>query len=487
MLDNYAQYIEEYNKKVYVTGENVSAFKAFLMNNLYVVGALATIVGATVLGYFTNPNSISFHRYYRKQLSDCYLQFADVWRNVPLKDLFYTNADKKGYVAPYPLINTCLNLQSQKPDKNFKGLKTNDYFLLSPLFSGSKLTGYVDNTHFNDYSKMTLPAATTISAAAVNPGMGIYSSPLLSVLMTIFNARLGFWITNPLKVEKYRTYTWWPVYFFKELFSTIGTYNKMVNISDGGHIENLAAYELIRRRCRLILCTDGGEDANYSFADLENLVVRARNELGVEIKFRKGQEPENVIRPKPSIGYSEQRFAIADMKLLWKDSNLDSADSPYGVGDVIGIFVYMKSSITAPTTKPTLSDEATREERLRFDTYKYKIYHPAFPHEPTSDQFFDEVQWESYFRLGQFIGADVLGLKDDPNKDEYDYKNAPKFTVEELIEHFSEYGKKLFEQPQEDNFKERGLVLPTLVKTDEAVEAPATETTEAIDEKGYRM
>ncbi len=39
---------------------------------------------------------------------------------------------------------------------------------------------------------------------------------------------------------------------------------------------------------------------------------------------------------------------------------------------------------------------------------KYKIYHPAFPHEPTSDQFFDNVQWESYFQLGQYIGAPVF-------------------------------------------------------------------------------
>lgn len=414
---------------------------------------LAIVVGLFVLGYFANPNAISFHRYYRKQLSDCFMQFAGEWRNIALKDLFNARSERKeDYIAPYPLINTCLNLQAQIPEKTFKGLKSNDFFLLSPLFSGSKLTNYVRNIHYRDYANMTLPAATTISAAAVNPGMGIYSSPILSVLMTIFNARLGFWVSNPLIAKSRRTTPWWPIYFFKELFSNIGLSNRMVNISDGGHIENLAAYELIRRRCRLILCTDGGQDGIFSFSDLENLIVRARNELGVAIEFPKGQEPENLIRPRPSKGYSQKRFAVGRMRLLWTDPKIDGDKCSYKKGDIIGTFVYMKSSVIAPQDKPVLSANPTEEEMLRFGTYKYKIHHPAFPHEPTSDQFFDEVQWESYFRLGQFIGAEVLGLEEDPNNPKFDYEVAPKFSVADLIAHF-EQDKDLFE-----TIKERSIL-----------------------------
>ena len=33
---------------------------------------------------------------------------------------------------------------------------------------------------------------------------------------------------------------------------------------------------------------------------------------------------------------------------------------------------------------------------------------PAFPQEPTSDQFFDEAQWESYRSLGEYIAGRVL-------------------------------------------------------------------------------
>jgi hypothetical protein len=35
--------------------------------------------------------------------------------------------------------------------------------------------------------------------------------------------------------------------------------------------------------------------------------------------------------------------------------------------------------------------------------FNYAIRHPEFPHEPTSDQFFNESQFESYRALGSHI------------------------------------------------------------------------------------
>jgi len=275
---------------------------------------------AIALGFFANPNAISFHRFYRNQLAGAYLHFGEDYKNIELSNLIkQKDTSPENLVAPYPLINTCLNLQLiGGGDENFKGAKASDYFLLSPFYFGSKITGYVDTDTFKDYQELTLPAATTISAAAVNPGMGTYSNKLLSVLMTVFNVRLGFWISNPLKRNESEV-VWWPFYFFKELFSKIGTANRKLNISDGGHIENLGVYELLRRRCRLILSVDAGADPLYTFADLEILTVRARNELGLSIEFREGHIPEDVIRPKPSYGYSLERFAIADVYHLWDE------------------------------------------------------------------------------------------------------------------------------------------------------------------------
>jgi hypothetical protein len=410
----------------YLTGEQIAD---------YAINAVLLFV----LGFFTNPNALSFHRYYRKQLADLFLRFSGNYYNVPLKDVFNADSDKKtDFIAPYPLINTCLNLLNPDGDDVFKGSKTSDYYLLSPLFCGSKLVGYVPTDRYWDYQRMTLPAAVTISAAAVNPGMGMYSNKLLSVLMTVFNARLGFWISNPRILEKARALVWWPVYFFRELMGRIGSNNKMINISDGGHIENLGVYELLRRGCRLIVAVDAGEDKLYAFTDLNNLIIRARNELGLEIRFRHDEQPEELIRPRPSQVYSKKRYAVADIYQWWEDGKVIDPATQREVSTVVnfddprkvGTFVYVKSSVLAPTGKPVLSEA---EDRLKFGTYKYKIYHPDFPHEPTSDQFFDEIQWEAYYQLGQYLGSDILGISD---LTQYESDSAPDISVEQLLAWF---------------------------------------------------
>ena len=372
-----------------------------------------------VIGFFTNPNALSFHRFYRKQLADLFLKFSGSHKNMPLEKVFDAESDDpKDYIAPYPLFNTCLNLMNPGKDAAFQGTKTSDYFLLSPFYCGSKLVGYVPTSRYWDYKRMTLPAAATISAAAVNPGMGIYSSRMLSVLMTVFNFRLGFWTSNPSILVKARAIVWWPTYFFYELLGRIGSDKKMINISDGGHIENLGAYELLRRGCRLIIAVDAGEDRNYLFFDLNNFLIRVRNELGLEIRFRDSDQPEELIRPRPTQVYSKKRFAVADVYKCWEEVPDETAPDGRRIinysrserekNGSVGTFVYVKSSVRAPEGKPDLD----KRDLLKYGTYKYKIYHPDFPHESTSDQFFDEIQWEAYFQLGRYIGAEVLGVPD---------------------------------------------------------------------------
>ncbi|PHN03024.1 patatin-like phospholipase domain-containing protein [Flavilitoribacter nigricans] len=421
-----------------------------------------------ILGFFANPNASSFHRFYRKQLSDAFLKFSGTHQNVLLKDLSDTTSEERAdYLAPYPLINTCLNLQSSS-DPNFQGTKASDYFLLSPMYSGAKLTGYVRTSDHFGYDTMTLPAAVTISAAAVNPGMGIYSNRILSILTTVLNLRLGYWTLNPSRLKTSYPLVFWPFYFFYELFSRIGTDKTMVNISDGGHIENLAVMELLRRKCRLILAIDAGADPNFTFADLENLTIRARNELGVDIRFREDQIPEEVMRPHPSHGYSRQRYAIADLYQLWDKIEKDGEEViEHYENKKVGTLVYIKSTVTAPEGRP----EIPKKDFLKYGTYKYKIYHPLFPHEPTSDQFFDPIQWESYYQLGQYIGADVLGLRrlDDRTK-----PNARVITPDELIRYFDE-GTRLFLPiiPQPDEIP---ISMETIERTVRSRDMAAPET-----------
>jgi hypothetical protein len=48
---------------------------------------------------------------------------------------------------------------------------------------------------------------------------------------------------------------------------------------------------------------------------------------------------------------------------------------------------------------------------------EYASRDPRFPQQPTSDQWFDESQFESYRKLGHHIGHTVLrGDKEHPEK-----------------------------------------------------------------------
>src|SRR5207237_8369946 len=55
-----------------------------------------------------------------------------------------------------------------------------------------------------------------------------------------------------------------------------------------------------------------------------------------------------------------------------------------------GVLVYVKLSMSDPEV---------------FDLWQYRATHPAFPHDPTVNQFFDVDQFESYRELGYRIGA----------------------------------------------------------------------------------
>jgi hypothetical protein len=59
----------------------------------------------------------------------------------------------------------------------------------------------------------------------------------------------------------------------------------------------------------------------------------------------------------------------------------------------IGYLIYLKNCLTGDEQEPVLN---------------YKANNPAFPHESTADQFFDDAQFESYRALGVHIAEHAL-------------------------------------------------------------------------------
>jgi hypothetical protein len=94
-----------------------------------------------------------------------------------------------------------------------------------------------------------------------DPNMGYHSSAAAAFLMTMFNVRLGWLMGNPRHRVTHAFSS--PrilglAYLLNELTGNSDDRSRYVNLSDGGHFDNLGVYELVRRRCRWIVVCDAG-------------------------------------------------------------------------------------------------------------------------------------------------------------------------------------------------------------------------------------
>ena len=260
-------------------------------------------------------------------------------------------------------------------------------FTISPLHCGSLFRGYRRSRQYGGIDGISLGTAVTISGAAVSSNMGYHSSSsAITFVLTLFNARLGWWLGNPGVAGDDRSQTRYsePPYrrafprmslapLVMEAFGLTDDTSRYVLLSDGGHFDNLGLYEMILRRCRFIVVVDGSQDENAAFDDLGATVRKIRIDLGVEIVFEDGLPIYK--RESSEIKAGKGRYcAVATIRYP------DGGSAPNGV------LVYIK---------PTLLDSEPR------DVLQYAAANPDFPHQTTLDQFFDESQFESYRRLGQ--------------------------------------------------------------------------------------
>jgi hypothetical protein len=282
------------------------------------------------------------------------------------------------YWGPHYLINTTMNLVGS--DYLAWRDRKAEAFCLSPLFCGSKSTGFARVTE-ETRRNLTLGRAIATSGAAVDPNMYNHQSAPMTALLTLFNARLGIWIQNPLKAsdpDKWDAGGAGPgTPLIEEFLGMTTSDNDYVHLSDGGHFENLGVYELLRRRCRYVVAVDAPEDDNATSGNLGNLVSKARIDLGIRIHIDtaplKLEEPQRYSRTHVVIG-----------QILYDDVQRNATP---------GILVYIRASMTG--------DEPP-------DVQQYRNDHKHFPYESTVNQFFGEEQFESYRALGFHIAVNVF-------------------------------------------------------------------------------
>ena len=296
---------------------------------------------------------------------------------------------KESYVGPYPIINTAVNITRGA----YLGIQERkaESFIFTPLWSGfdfSRRQIAVKHTTLCEYAfqrtdqfaependGVRLGTAMAISGAAFNSNAGFHTSPALAFLLTVFGARLGWWAGNP-RGAKWRQAS--PglglLYLIRELTADTSTGSSFVLLSDGGHFENMALYELIRRRCRFIVLSDAEEDPKFKLEGIGGAIRKCRDDFGVVIDL-------NIEALEP----------IGDPAVSRLHHSLGTIIYP---GETqCGKLLYIKSSVTG--------DEPV-------DVIEFRKRHSEFPHTSTVDQFFDESHFESYRALGHHIASEVF-------------------------------------------------------------------------------
>jgi Patatin-like phospholipase len=408
-------------------------------------------------------NLTSIHGFYRDRLASAYLVGVDTdrRRGATLDQIVLDDVDieedlnlqnicqgeqpgESPSIAPYHIVNVAHNLQKSK-DPSIRE-RNSDFFMFSKKFYGGTRTGYSSTAHLEAvFPQMDLATAMAISAAAASPNMGGGTIGSLVAVMTLFNIRLGYWVPNPARLapwvkkrgEPLRStigtrFSWRirPSAFIKEMWSSLNETARWVNLSDGGHIENLAVYELLRRRCKYIIAGDGEADSAMIFNSLARLKRLARIDLGIEIDIL----VDDLRRGEGGLSHQHCAFGTITYPELDAEGHHET-----------GTLLYVKSSVSGD------EDEVIRQYRAR---------HPQFPHESTADQFFDEGQFEAYRALGFHIADGLFEPGQSVGEfaafaawfDELSHNLAPTLAAETLLHELRSELNSIQELLQQDDY-----------------------------------
>jgi hypothetical protein len=322
------------------------------------------------------------------------------------RDVYYNT------LAPLHIINVTLN-QTIDPAEQLvqRDRKGKPMAVLPTGFS-------IDRTHFNfrddvergiggglGSQKLTIGQWIGTSGAAFTTGLGRSTSLGTSIALGLANVRLGTWWSSGHGEDRsgtfergfkglFKTQT----FLFYELMAKFhGLRREWQYLSDGGHFENTALYELLRpgRDLRVIVVCDDGCDESYQFADLANLIRLARIDFGIEVEVDRDVATHDALGV--AFGTLED-FAAADAR---------------GANDKCALLLNVFQTTEKGTRAPVHCRIVVLKPRLiasaPVDVHEYAATHGAFPQEPTTDQFFDQAQWESYRRLGLAIARRVFG------------------------------------------------------------------------------
>ncbi|HEV2567962.1 hypothetical protein [Sphingomonas sp.] len=357
-------------------------------------------------------NLSSFSAFYSGRLRRAYLGASNpdriaggvaADREVPGDDVQLAEYYRPASGAPLHLINVTINETEGEGssvvqrDRKGRPMTISSAGYLIPTVERARNRMTFDAPGRNGGSsgaELPLSNWIAISGAAMSTGLGQNTSLGVSLLAGLSNLRLGVWWTPPgrrgLRLLDPRE--WVQRYLAAEFLARFtGIFGRRWYLTDGGHFENTGIYELVRRRVPLIVACDNGADPDYDFGDVVNLTRKLRVDFGADLDFLPAGRLDDLLGAD-----SPSRPIFGELSELVRLSRERSSRGPYAAIGRIRVAgePYLGTLILL---KPRLSGLEM------VDLLDYNRANPDFPQQTTGDQFFDEAQWESYFRLGATI------------------------------------------------------------------------------------
>lgn len=341
-------------------------------------------------GFLVNVNATGLHGFYVRGIAENWIEpVPGLGRRIPLSQLETTNEG-----LPYHLIGASAHWLGRRYKSH--GETQRDHFLFSKLFCGCRKTGFTRSEEYMD-GTITLSYAAAVSGAALSPLQ--HGNPLVRALLWLANLRMGQWVENP------RHCSYLPSFLRK--FSDVRLVTPLrllvragqhaedrphFFVTDGGHHENLGIGALLKRRCRVILAIDAGQDGDYQFADLSELIRWSRVKHGVLLEPVERPDGHKDADDKSSLLWNDVAPKSDDLRL--DQSRLSArhfvllrVKYPELPNDAAWM-VYVKSSLTG--------DEP-------IDLIRYAESDKEFPHNATADQFYLPDRFEAYRQLGEHM------------------------------------------------------------------------------------
>ncbi|MEU5048911.1 hypothetical protein [Streptomyces sp. NPDC021096] len=256
---------------------------------------------------------------------------------------------------------------------------------------------------------LTVQSAMAVSGAAFASAMGTQARTF-QTLFALSNARLGTWLPNPAALGPlWKADSDWRLppqpairrlsYLLREITGRYPMDDRLLLTTDGGHYENLGLVELLRHRVSTAVCIDASGYTPPFAATLAEAITLAHEELGIEIILHDTEKlvpgSARPLQPENPLARINERLAA---------QAVITGDIIYPQ-DLIG-----EDGLNLGRRGQLIVARATLTRGMPYKLLAYASSHPVFPHDSTSDQWFDHQQFDAYQELGHYIGEQAAGV-----------------------------------------------------------------------------